>query len=118
MGKVRVAVIGVGNCASSLIQGIHYYRSKQAGDAIGVMHWHIGPYSITDLEIAIAYDIDARKVGRDVAEAIYAPPNCTTVFEQNVPATGVTVRMGPILDGLSEHMANYDPNRTFVAAEA
>src|SRR4051812_38515930 len=117
MAKVRVAVIGVGNCASSLIQGIHYYRSKQPGEAIGVMHWQIGPYSVTDLEIAIAYDIDARKVGRDVAEAIFAPPNCTTIFEPNVAPTGVTVKMGPVLDGFSEHMAHYDDKRTFLPAD-
>ena len=117
MGKVRVAVVGVGNCASSLIQGLHYYRSKKPADAIGVMHWNVGPYAVTDVEIVAAFDIDARKVGRDVSEAIFAPPNCTTVFEPNVPPMGVTVQMGNILDGFSEHMSGYDDSRTFVKAD-
>lgn len=117
MAKVRVAIVGVGNCASSLIQGLHYYRSKNPKDAIGVMHWNIGPYSVTDIDIAVAFDIDARKVGKDVAEAIYQLPNCTTVFEPNVAPTGVKVRMGNILDGYSEHMANYDEKRTFKPAD-
>jgi myo-inositol-1-phosphate synthase len=117
MAKVRVAIIGVGNCASSLIQGLHYYSSKKPADAIGVMHWNIGPYAVTDVQIAAAFDIDSRKVGKDVAEAIYQLPNCTTVFEPNVPPTGVKVQMGNILDGYSEHMANYDAKRTFLPAD-
>src|ERR1700744_4591650 len=117
MAKVRVAIIGVGNCASSLVQGLHYSRSKNPADAIGVMHWNIGPYAVTDVEVAAAFDIDARKVGKDVAEAIFELPNCTTVFEKNIAPTGVKVQMGNILDGYSEHMANYDAKRTFMPAE-
>ncbi len=118
MGKVRVAIVGIGNCASSLIQGLHYYKSKSPEEAIGVMHWNIGGYNVTDLEIAAAFDIDARKVGRDVNEAIYALPNCTTFFEKNVPPTGVKVQMGYVLDGFADHMENYPVERRFVKADA
>ena len=94
VGSIKIAIVGVGNCSSSLIQGIEYYRDKQAEDAIGLMHWDIGGYKPYDLEVVTAFDIDQRKVGKDVAEAIFAPPNCTTVFCDNVPQTGVTVQMG------------------------
>ncbi len=117
MKSIRIAVVGVGNCASSLVQGIHYYRNKEEGDAIGLMHWEIGGYSPSDIEVVAAFDIDRRKVGRDVSEAIFAEPNCTTVFCQDVPPTGVKVRMGRILDGYSEHMANYPEKNTFVLAD-
>lgn len=80
MDKIRIAIIGLGNCASSLIQGIYYYQDKKAEDAIGLMHWDIGGYLPSDLEVVAAFDIDQRKVGKDVNEAIFAPPNCTHVF--------------------------------------
>jgi myo-inositol-1-phosphate synthase len=100
-----------------LIQGIHYYRDKDADDAIGLMHWEIGGYKPYDIEVVAAFDIDRRKVGRDVAEAMFAPPNCTTVFCKEIPKTGVMVRMGPIMDGFSEHMRDYDEKYTFVPAD-
>ncbi|NDY42458.1 inositol-3-phosphate synthase [Dissulfurirhabdus thermomarina] len=118
MKPIRIAVAGVGNCASSLIQGIHYYRNADPGRAIGLMHWEIGGYAPGDIEVVAAFDIDARKVGRDVAEAVFAPPNCTAVFCPDLPKTGVTVRMGRVLDGFSEHMKDYPPERTFLLAEA
>ena len=118
MRKIKLALVGVGNCASSLVQGIHYYRDKNPDDAIGLMHWEIGGYRPSDIEVVAAFDVDARKVGKDVAEAIFAPPNCTTVFCPDVPKTGVTVQMGRVLDGVSEHMADYPPERTFVVADA
>ncbi len=117
MSKIRIAVAGVGNCFSSLWQGINYYRDKSPEDAIGLMHWEIGGFKPGDIEVAAAFDIDKRKVGRDVSEAIFAPPNCTTLFCRDVPATGVEVRMGRVLDGFSEHMAHYPEERTFVLAE-
>ena len=80
MGSIKIAIVGVGNCSSSLIQGIEYYKHKQADDAIGLMHWDLGGYKPYDLQVVAAFDIDRRKVGKDVAEAIFAPPNCTTVF--------------------------------------
>jgi myo-inositol-1-phosphate synthase len=118
MGKIRIAIVGVGNCASSLIQGIHYYQDRDPEQAIGLMHDRIGGRGPSDVEVVAAFDIDRRKVGRDVSEAIFAPPNCTTVFCSDVPKSGVPVRMGCILDGLSEHMQGYDDQDTFVVAGA
>ncbi len=117
MEKIRIAIAGVGNCASSLIQGIRYYREKSAGEAVGLMHWTVGGYKPSDIQVVAAFDIDRRKVGRDVNEAIFAPPNCTAVFQPDLPPAGVPVQMGKILDGVSEHMREYDPRYTFVIAE-
>jgi len=117
MSKIKIAIIGVGNCASSLIQGIHYYRDKTAKDAIGLMHWEIGGYKPGDIEVVAAFDTDKRKVGVDVHEAIFAAPNCTAVFCSDIPKSGVTVRMGRILDGFSDHMKEYDDKRTFILAD-
>ena len=117
MSKIKIAIVGVGNCASSLIQGIHYYRDKMREESIGLMHWDIGGYTPGDIEIVAAFDIDKRKVGIDVNDAIFSKPNCTSVFFADVPNSGVKVHMGKILDGFSEHMKNYDNNRTFVLAE-
>ncbi len=114
---IKIALIGVGNCASALVQGLHYYRDKRPEDAIGLMHWEIGGYRPFDVEVVAAFDVDARKVGKDVAEAIFTPPNCTTVFCPDVPKTGVTVRMGRVLDGVADHMKDYPEERTFVVAE-
>ena len=117
MKKVRIAIVGVGNCASSLIQGIHYYTEEKKDSAIGLMHWEIGGYAPHDLQVVAAFDIDKRKVGRDVNEAIFAPPNCTTVFCKDLPKSGVTVRMGKVLDGFSAHMKDYPESHTFVLAD-
>jgi len=117
VSKIKIGIVGVGNCASSLIQGIHYYREKTLDDAIGLMHWQIGGYSPSDIEVVAAFDIDARKVGQDLAEAIFSRPNCTTVFCPDIPRAGVAVHMGPVLDGFSHHMRDYAHNRTFVRAD-
>ena len=117
MSKIKIAIVGVGNCASSLIQGIHYYRDKKSEDAVGLMHWQIGEYAPGDIEVVAAFDIDKRKVGVDLHKAIFSEPNCTTVFYPNLPESGVTVRMGKILDGFSDHMKNYDDKNTFVLAD-
>ena len=116
--RIRIAIVGVGNCASSLVQGIHYYRDRDSSDAIGLMHWDIGGYAPGDIEVVAAFDIDRRKVGRDVAEAIFAPPNCTAVFCADVPPSGTVVHMGRLLDGYSEHMVDYPDARTFLVADA
>jgi len=120
---VKIAVAGVGNCASSLIQGIEYYKKNSGhckkndgNDPVGLMHWDIGGYKPYDIEVVIAFDIDKRKVGKDISEAIFELPNCTTVFCRDVPRKGARVRMGKILDGFSEHMRNYDEARTFAPA--
>ena len=118
MSKIKVAIVGVGNCASSLVQGIHYYEGERLEEAIGLMHRDVGGYLPGDIQVVAAYDIDRRKVGRDLAEAIFALPNCSAVFCGEIPATGVEVRMGRILDGFSEHMADYPDARTFVRADA
>lgn len=114
---VNVAIVGVGNCASSLIQGIAYYSNGGANEQIGLSHWDLGGYRPKDLRIVAAWDIDRRKVGRDVAEAIFAPPNCTTVFCDHVPPTGTKVRMGKPLDGIADHMTDFPEERTFMLAD-
>jgi myo-inositol-1-phosphate synthase len=115
--KIRIAIVGVGNCASSLVQGMGYYQDKTAENAIGLMHWEIGGYKPNDIEVVAAFDIDRRKVGKDVVEAIFAPPNCTTIFCDNLPNNGVKVSMGKVLDGFSEHMKSYDDKYTFVLSD-
>jgi len=116
MAKIKIAVVGVGNCASALIQGIHYYRGKEPSAAIGLMHWNLGGYAPGDIQVVAAFDIDRRKVGRDVSAAIFAKPNCTKVFCPNVRRSGVKVRMGRILDGVAAHMKNYDADCVFQPA--
>jgi myo-inositol-1-phosphate synthase len=115
--KIKMAVAGVGNCASSLIQGIEYYKHVDKKDCIGLMHYEIDGYRAGDIDIVAAFDIDARKVGRDVSQAIFAPPNCTKIFYPDVPLKGVDVKMGPVLDGVAPHMVNYPENRRFLAAD-
>ena len=117
MKKIKIAIVGVGNCASSLIQGIHFYRDQSREDAIGLMHWAIGGFRPGDIDIVAAFDVDRRKVGRDVSEAIFAKPNCTAVFCADLPAAGVAVRMGKILDGFSKHMKDYRVGLTFDLAD-
>ena len=115
---INVAIVGVGNCTSSLVQGVAYYRNGGANEQIGLMHWDLGGYRPKDIRFVAAWDIDRRKVGRDLAQAIFARPNCTTVFCDHVPESGVVVRMGRVLDGFSEHMADYHEDRTLVPADA
>jgi len=117
MGKIKIAIVGIGNCVSSLIQGIHYYRDKSPQDAIGLMHFEMNGYKPGDVEVVAAFDVDKRKVGQDVHEAIFAKPNCTTVFCPDLPPSGVLVRMGKILDGVAKHMQDYPENNTFVLSE-
>ena len=117
MKKIKIAIAGVGNCSSSLVQGINYYKDKDSRKAIGLMHWDIGGYEPSDIEVVAAFDIDRRKVGKDVSEAIFSPPNCTTIFCKDIPETGVKVQMGRILDGFADHMKDYPDPCTFVLAE-
>jgi myo-inositol-1-phosphate synthase len=117
MPKIKIAIVGVGNCASALVQGIHHYADKSPQQAIGLMHWNIGGYAPHAIEVVAAFDIDERKVGRDLSQAIFAPPNCTTTFCREIPASGTIVAMGRILDGVSAHMRDYDPRRTFAPAD-
>jgi myo-inositol-1-phosphate synthase len=107
--KIKVAIVGVGNCASSLVQGIHYYRDAAEDSFVpGVMHVNFGGYHIRDIEVVAAFDVNSNKVGKDVAEAIYVEPNNTAVFA-NVPKTGVIVSRGPVLDGVNKYTAEVVP---------
>jgi len=120
MGKIRVGIVGVGNCASSLIQGIGYYSSLNEGDkdkALGLMHYDLGGYKPEDIEVVSAFDIDKRKVGRPIHEAIFARPNCTTVFYENFRTPGVKVSMGEVLDGVSPHMLDYPEDQRFLVSD-
>lgn len=106
---IKVAIVGVGNCASSLVQGIYYYRdAKDDAFVPGVMHVNFGGYHIRDIEVVAAFDVNEHKVGKDVAEAIYAKPNNTTVFA-DVPKLGVKVSRGPVLDGVNKYTAPLVP---------
>ncbi len=103
MGSVRVAIVGVGNCASSLIQGVEYYKDADPANRVpGLMHVTFGPYHVRDVEFVAAFDVDAKKVGRDLAEAIGASEN-NTIKICDVAPTGITVQRGPTLDGLGEY---------------
>ncbi|WP_344867067.1 inositol-3-phosphate synthase [Planomonospora alba] len=103
MGSVRVAIVGVGNCAASLVQGVHYYRDADPGARVpGLMHVKFGDYHVGDVEFVAAFDVDAKKVGRDLSEAIVASEN-NTIKICDVPPTGVIVQRGHTLDGLGEY---------------
>jgi len=103
MSKVRLAIVGVGNCASSLVQGLEFYRDADPGEQVpGLMHVRLGPYHVSDVEVVTAFDVDGKKVGRDVSEAIFAEPNNTIRFA-DVPPTGVDVLRGPTLDGFGHY---------------
>jgi myo-inositol-1-phosphate synthase len=103
MTKVRVAIVGVGNCASSLVQGLQFYRDVDPHERVpGLMHVRLGPYHVSDVDVVAAFDVDGKKVGRDVAEAILAEPNNTVRFADVAP-TGVPVLRGPTLDGLGRY---------------
>ncbi|MDE0880262.1 MAG: inositol-3-phosphate synthase [Sphingomonas bacterium] len=117
MSSINIAVVGVGNCASSLVQGLSHYRDG-ANETIGLMHWDLGGYRPSDIAVVAAWDVDKRKVGKDVAEAIFAKPNCTAIFCENIKSTGTKVQMGRILDGVADHMTDYKDDRTFIVADA
>lgn len=117
--EIRIAIAGLGNCASSLVQGIYYYKDVKDDDEIvpGLMHNVLGGYKISDIKIVAVFDIDKRKVGKDVAQAIFEKPNCTKIFCHDVPKTGVIVKMGPILDGVANHMKDYPEEQTFLPSD-
>ena len=117
--EIRIAIAGLGNCASSLVQGIYYYKDVKSDDEIvpGLMHNILGGYKISDIKIVACFDIDKRKVGKDVSEAIFEKPNCTKIFCSDIPKTGVIVKMGKILDGVADHMKNYPDDQTFLPSD-
>ena len=102
MGKIKVGIIGVGNCASSLIQGIEYYKSKNEKNCVGLMHWDIGGFKPYDIDIVCAFDIDSRKVGKEIHRAIFEAPNCTKIFCDTFNIdNSVVVSKGKQMDGVS-----------------
>ena len=104
--KVRVAIIGVGNCASSLVQGVQFYKDADAAESVpGLMHVDLGGYHVRDIEFTAAFDIDAEKVGKDLSEAIWAGQNNTIRFvEEDIPHLGVPVQRGMTHDGLGKYL--------------
>ncbi|MFW9888930.1 MAG: inositol-3-phosphate synthase [Candidatus Thorarchaeota archaeon] len=115
MGDVRIAIAGLGNCASALIQGVHYYKDSKAEDEVpGLMHVDFGGYYPKDLKFVAAFEANRRKVGKDIADAMWEEPNCCVPFYPEVPKTGVKVLPGPISDGVAPHMREaffaYDDN--------
>jgi myo-inositol-1-phosphate synthase len=116
MSEIRLAIAGVGNCASSLLQGIEYYSTRPEKTR-GLRHREIGGYGVRDIRVVAAFDIDRRKVDRPLHEAVFAPPNCTTVFQDRLPDYGVRVEMGPVLDGVPAHMHDYPEHRAFRPAD-
>jgi myo-inositol-1-phosphate synthase len=115
--KIKVAIAGVGNCASALVQGVEYYRGRQGAALEGVMRRSIGGYRCCDIEFVAAFDVDRRKVGRPLEEAIFAKPNCTRVFQSALPVSNVIVEAGPALDGVAAHMADYPDDTAFRPAD-
>src|SRR5215831_8016184 len=111
--NIKVAIAGVGNCASALVQGVEYYRGRQGAALEGVMRRSIGGYRSGDIEFVAAFDVDRRKVGRPLEEAIFAKPNCTRIFQSALPVSNVVVQASPLLDGVAEHMADYPDDAAF-----
>jgi myo-inositol-1-phosphate synthase len=119
MKEIRIAIAGVGNCASSLVQGIDYYshhKHKKDEQVPGLMHYSLGGYRPGHIKVVAAFDVDARKVGKPVRDAIFSEPNCTMQFHKISTGNDVRVGMGTVLDGVSEHMVNYPQHRRFVVA--
>jgi len=117
--RIRIAIAGVGNCASSLVQGIGFYAHQQmlaVPDYTGLMRPYVGPFGAGDIEVVAAFDIDARKIGKTIEDAIFALPNNTKKFFTDLPRSDVTVQMGPVEDGVAEHMAEYPEAERFVVS--
>jgi myo-inositol-1-phosphate synthase len=114
--RIKVAIAGVGNCASALVQGVEYYRNRNAAPK-GVMRSVIGGYHCADIEFVAAFDIDRRKIGRPLEDAIFAKPNCTRVFQGALPVSNVVVQAGPIFDGVAPHMMDYPDDMAFRSAD-
>jgi len=115
-GKIKVAIAGIGNCASSLIQGVEYYKNVNANDELvpGLMHNVLGGYKVNDIEFVAAFDVDKRKVGKPLNKAIFEKPNNTKVFQEKMPKWGnIIVQKGPVLDGVAEHMMEYPEDVAF-----
>jgi myo-inositol-1-phosphate synthase len=110
MSEIRLAIVGVGNCASSLVQGLDYYKE---GDRDGLIQADIGGYRVADIRVVVAFDVDERKVGLPLGTALKSEPNCTPWFSRDLSGEGPTVLMGPVLDGVAPHMAEYEAEVSF-----
>ena len=117
MAEIRVAIAGVGGCASALVQGLEYYRGADGKALAGLMHPRLGGWRPGDLRVVAAFDIDRRKVGRPVEEAIFAKPNRARVFQSALPVSDTLVRMGPVLDGVAAHMMDHPEDEAFRPAD-
>ena len=119
MKEIRIAIVGVGNCASSLIQGIHYYREifRTGDEIVGLAHPTIGNYAPGDIKVVAAIDVDLRKVNKPLHEAIFAAPNNTTVFYDDFRYDDLSVTMGNVLDGIPAHMSEFPPQQAFRVAD-
>lgn len=117
MHTIKLAIAGVGNCASSLLQGLEYYRNHDPAVTAGLLHPQLGGYRLEDIRIVAAFDVDARKVGRPLEDAVFAPPNCTKIFQEKLSAYGVVVQMAPVLDGVADHMMDYPDSCAFRVAD-
>src|SRR5262249_19166778 len=120
MSKIAIAIAGFGNCASSLLQGLEFYRAADQSTAkehVGLMHYVGGGYRPSDIEFVCAFDVDQRKAGQPLDVAALAPPNNTRTLYPKLPRSSVVVDMGPVLDGVAEHMRDYPPEETFVVAD-
>ena len=106
MGKIKVAIAGVGNCASALIQGLHYYSKK--GPDEGLTYWDVGGYTPKDIEFVAAFEVNSKKVGKDLSQAIFQPPN-NTIRVAEVPKLDVRVKRGPVLDGIGKYLKDVVP---------
>jgi myo-inositol-1-phosphate synthase len=120
MGKIAIGIVGVGNCASSLLQGIEFYRAadhEAASAHVGLMHHDLCGYRPSEIDVVCAFDVDQRKVGQPLDVAALASPNNTRTLYPKLPRSGVVVEMGPVLDGVADHMRDYPPEESFVVAE-
>ena len=117
MKEIRLAIAGVGNCASALLQGLEYYRLNDVTESAGILHAEVGGYRLEDVHPVAAFDVDERKVGQPLEEAVFAKPNCTRIFQDKLPSSGVDVCMGPVLDGIAAHMEDAPEESAFRLAE-
>jgi myo-inositol-1-phosphate synthase len=115
---IRVAIAGVGNCASALIQGVEWYRRADLNSVHGLIFKDVSGFSPSDIEFSAAFDVDERKVGKPLEEAMFSPPNCTWVFQRDITSTGIVVAAGPVFDGIAPHMADGPEDETFRLSSA
>jgi len=114
--KIKIAVVGVGNCCCTLVQGLNYYSDNQ--NRTGLFRSHVGSFGIDSIEVVVAYDVDRRKVGKPLHEAIFAKPNCTKVFCENIAETSCVVSMSPVMDGVAPHLADCSEDSAIRVSDA